>query len=509
MPSTVNTKKKNQPDYVRPEVLAAQDDLHLIHDLLAGTRRMHEMADERDYIRQWADEENKVYRIRSRCEQLYNGIGRTLSAAIGMLFQKPPVLTFKVQETVFREDFASIDGAGTGHDVAAKRFAEWALRDGYAIILVDHPSPPTNELVTAAKERDLGLRPTWAFYERQSAINWRVETIGNEQVLTLLVLCELDEAADGTFGVASTTQYRVLRLVNGVATWQVWREPAKGAEEFELVSEGQFLDRHGKAFTRLPVAVAYAGRTDAPFTAVPPLRDVAEANLGHWQQATNLRFYREVASFPQPTVIGELASDSRTGTPIKLKIGPMVVVRLKGADAKFGYTELEGKSLDQVEKGVTKKEHEIAALGMSFLARDKRTQETAEAKRLDATAENSTLATSAQGIEDAWNLALEFHARFRGIPKAEAPTVAINRQYDLVTLGAAEMSAVANLVKAGMPVRQAVQMLHAGGVIVVNEPKDLDLIAFEWEAGAAAAAAEKELREERENKQKDGTGDDE
>jgi hypothetical protein len=494
MPTTIrNTNDPTRPDYLREEVELARPDLDLIHDLLAGTRRIHAVAKARGYLRQWTDEKDAVYEIRSRMEQVYEGLGRTLSASTGMLFATPPVITYRGQEATLRADLDNIDAAGTRFEVAAKRFTEWAIRDGYALILVDHPSAP-DVVVTAANEADLNLRPTWAFYERASVCNWRTEVQDNREVLTLLTLHEGTTVNVGAFGVESVDRYRVLALVDGVATWTLWEAPKDRATSWTVDSAGVFTDRAGRPFDELPVAIGYAGRTDAALTAVPPLLGVAWANLGHWQQASNLRFYREVAAFPQPTVNGQLAQNA-DGTPGTLRVGPMVVVHLTTADAKFQFTELQGSALEQVEAGVKAKEEQIAALGMSFLSRDKRQTETAEAKRMDATAENSTLATAGQGCEDAMNLALGFHARYRGIAETEAPTVQLNRNFERTALSAQELGAIAQLAAQGMPKRQLVEALVAGGFIIAQDESEREAIALEWEAGADASQDIERMRQ--------------
>jgi hypothetical protein len=45
-------------------------------------------------------------------------------------------------------------------------------------------------------------------------------------------------------------------------------------------------------------------------------------------------------------------------------------------------------------------------------------------------------------------------------------------------------------------VRQAVEILHAGGIILAEDRTALDLIILEWEAGAAASADARDLAAE-------------
>lgn len=480
---TANTTNTDRPDYVRQEVLDAAPDLYLIHDLLAGTRRMHDNAGM--YIPKWKDESDSVWVKRAKCEQLYEGLGRTLSASVGKIFAVPPKLSADVLEEEIEAHWDNIDAQGNKGSVAIKEFAADALADGYAIILVDHPQAPEGAVVTVASERSLGLRPVWAFYQRGAVMSWRTDIINNVEHVTQLVLMEEGSEVDGRYGVQPVTRYRVLFVADGVAQYEVYRAIETTEVEFMLESAGVFRDRNGRTRDTLPIAIAYTGRTDSPLTAKPPLLAVAWANLGHYQQSCNLRFYRELAAFPQPTVKGALIDGN--GDPANLRLGPMVLVQV-AEGGEFRWTEVTGSALEQVERGVYAKLQEMASMGMSFLARDTRGAETAEAKRLDAAAEDSTLATAAQAIEDAVNMALVHHAWYLGLIAEEAPTVALNRDYENVQLTPAHASAIAALVREGMPIRQAVSTLVIGGFLTATED-EVDLITMEWEAGRMAGSA--------------------
>jgi hypothetical protein len=485
------------PSYRRSELNEIEPDIELVNDLLAGTRRMQDKSQK--YIRKWYSEDQSVYDIRRKIEKVFGGLSRTLSASIGMIYAKTPQVNWNASESAMKEQWDNIDALGTKGFVFVKRFSEWALRDGLAAILVDHTSPPAGTLVTAGNEGLLNLRPLWAAYDRCSILNWRVSTINNQKVLTQVTLRECATVDIGVYGVQEELHYRVLRLVPGlsqmIATWTLYRAKRRGAyrpEDFEPIGAGVFRDKNGLAFDHIPLNIAYCGRSDAPMTATIPLMDVAWSNLSHWQQSSNLRFYREVAAFPQPTVVGSLAtqpgidaSGQRAMIAGTLKIGPMVSVHLQ-AGGEFKFTELVGSSMEQLAKGIEQEEWHMSQLGMSFLAKNPRQQETAEAKRLDATAENSTLATASQGIEDCVNGALQDHAQYLGIEKAGSPVTQLSRDYDMIAMDAQTMAVYVQACKdAGLPPRILLEAWQSGGRL----PPDTDLDSLETEMLANQAAA--------------------
>lgn len=500
--------KSNLPNYQRPELVAVLPDLSLIADLLAGTRRMHDRSME--YIRKWTDESQDVYNIRRKMANLFGGLSRTLSAAVGMLFAKKPTLEWNASEERIKPHWDNIDNMGTAGHVFAKRFSEQAIRDGLALILVDHTPPPPGVVIHSGNEDELGLRPSWAMYQRCQIWSWRTSSIGNKRVTTQVVLHELVEIPNGQYGTKVVNQWRILGFNGGYATWKVLRQKASSnglnsETDLEPAGAGVFKNKNGDLATALPVAIAYTGRTDAPMTASIPLLDVAWANLAHWQQSTDLRFYRSLCAFPQPVVTGNLQqeSDGKGGVlPGKLRVGPMVGVHVQ-AEGSFTWAELTGTALDQIEKGILEAEKQIAALGMSFLAQDKRSAETAEAKRLDATAENSTLGTAAVGVEDALNLAFEWHGWYMGIEKKDCPVITLNKDFENTAMDPATMTAyVQAVVQAGLPPRVLLEAWKAGGRL----PQDTDIEELEREMVANALAKEDQEREIEEAKPKPKPG---
>jgi hypothetical protein len=219
------------------------------------------------------------------------------------------------------------------------------------------------------------------------------------------------------------------------------------------------------------------------------LLGVAWANLAHWQLSTSLRFNSEVAGFAQPTVIGSLVADATSGLQ-KLEIGPLVSVQVE-AGGDFKWVEPAGTGLERLALLVLEKLRQIAALGVSFLMTDTRAAETAEAKRLDAAAENATLATAATGIQDAINLALEIHAWYLGIEKVGAPVLTISHDFESTTMAADIMQAYIAGMKEGIPPRVLLEAWQQGGRI--KEDEDLDKLESEINAGIAASEKQKEL----------------
>jgi hypothetical protein len=474
------------------EYVHCAPDIALIRDLLGGTRTMH--AKYKDYIPKYKAEKPDAYKRRATSAKVFGGLGRTLSASVGMLFAKPPKR--EDRWTPELEGHAeNIDGKGTKLEVYAKRRSEDAIADGFVGILVDFPSVPEGVTVTAKTEQELNLRPKWASYARADILSWDTAVIDNVETLVQVVLREGATKKTGRFSVEHFVLYRVCFLSSRkeegkdpvlAAGWDLIEEKVQSDGSVVLVSHGSgvFRDKAGTPFDRIPLAVVYAGRTDAMFCARPPLLDVAWANLEHWRTATNLKFYEDMCAFPQPTLKGDLAKGAN-GEERPFMLGPGVLVQTT-SEGEFSFAELQGTSLDQLRQSLAEKKKEIGELGLSFLAGDKPAGvESADKARLDATAENSTLATAAQATEDGFNQALMFHAKYMGIPAEQAPVLTINREFEEQIMDPAVMGAYAAFLAQGMPKDAIVRQLIAGGRL----PADTDVEAFvtRWDAAEQAA----------------------
>ena len=492
----------NLPNYHHPSLIKYLRRLQLVEDLLEGTERMQDQAKERGYIYKWKKEDIEVYKIRSRCEPVFGGLRRVLSAVVGMLFARPPQVDWGTSEAAWEDFWDDVDSAKSSGPVFIKRFVEGATQEGLALLTVDHPKAPVGAdgeplPTTSANEDQFNLRPHWNWYSRRQVVHWRTGKVNNVQQITALGLWEPSELAAGEYGVQEIDRYRTITLNDdGEAEWVLWEQKpdteGKALTDFDDVDRGKFQNAKGEVATFLPVAVAHTGKTDSTLVASIPLMDVAWANLGHWRESTDLRFYKAVASFGQPYVIGDLPQETNKHGDLvdgTLALGPLVYVQIE-AGGEFGWAGPSAETFKPLENGVEKKEEHMAVLGMSFIARQKRTQETAAARRLDAVAENSSLATVAQGIDDAINTLFEHTAWFRGEDPDSAPVFELNRDFEATSLDPETMLVYVQAVeKAGFPVRLLLEQWKQGGRL----PKDADLDDIEMEMMTAIAAKEAEM----------------
>jgi hypothetical protein len=362
-----------------------------------------------------------------------------------MVFRRDP--EYENVPSALESDMEDIDLAGTHADVFLRDLFADALEVGHAFILVDAPKadgPAPN----AAAEALLGLRPYWVHVKKDDCLSWRTVRESGAVVVEQVVIRETVQEADGEFGDRSVVRYKVYHRADPV-TWEVWEERDKG--EPEQKSQGIIAN-----VSEIPLVPVYGDRSGI-FESNPPLLDLAHLNVAHYQVQSDHLTALHKASVPIPVLVG-------VDTKSQMPVGPNVGVKLpEGGD--FKYAETTGAALNATRQQLVDFEKQMAIQGMGMLMSETRAAETAEAKRIDKSEQDSALTVAARSLQDATEEALSFHAQMRGLGD-DGGSVAVNRDFERLSLDAQQVQAYAGLVAAGqLSLETLWRILAEGGVL--------------------------------------------
>jgi hypothetical protein len=171
----------------------------------------------------------------------------------------------------------------------------------------------------------------------------------------------------------------------------------------------------------------------------------------------------------------------KAGNVVAIDVGPNTYLSSKDAQAKAGYVSHDGAALGSSKAALDDLKADMGTMGLSMLSPQKRAAETAEAKRLDKSTSDSSLAVSARAEQDAIENALQFHANYI-IGAKEGGSVTINRDFEGLLMDAPVMTAFAGLVNAGFPPGPVLKALKEGGRISSDE--DLEELELLWMVGS-------------------------
>lgn len=399
----------DSPDYRCDAYLAQVHDVVRARVLFAGTDAMRKAAEK--YLPKNEKETAEDYQARLNTARLYNAFRRTVRAYVGMVTRKAPRLVEPNSEIEGHAE--NIDLAGRDLPTFVADVLEDAMQVGHAYVLVDYPVTVVEDPdagprpMNLLEERQAGVRPYWVHIRKEQVINWRYEMRAGRPFLTLVVIEETVDEDEGVYGSKEVPQVRVLRP----GSVEVYRE------------DGEDWTLHEAATTTLdyiPIVPVYTNRTGF-MTSEPPLQDLIHENIGHWQEASQHRSAINRNRITMPFFRGFDPEQAIWGSNYSLTT--------ENPEAGAQILEVTGAAMEASREELQAIEMRMATLGLSMLVRESRSAETARAKMIDKSESDSALSRVAQGLEDALELALWFHADWMGVPREQAGSVEVNTDY--------------------------------------------------------------------------------
>ena len=391
--------------------------------------------------------------------------GRTHAALLGMVFRKQPKYKLPPAVEALIED---IDGSGQSLEQMSKALVGDLLAVGRYGLLVDYPT--ADEGIDAETERRLGLRPTIAAYSAESIINWRWDGIKGRKQLTLVVLAEEVPRNLDEFAHDFDTVYRVLRLRDGVYTQTVY-----DAQGQQIIEEYTPRMAGGATFDRIPFHIA-GSTNNYPEPDVAPLVDMAHLNIAHYQSTAELKENQFFSA--QGTLhldVGEMSTDEfQSLNPNGVIVGRRTGIITSGGGSA---TLLQGDSRQaDILATMAHEEQQMVAIGARLVQRGGQA-ETAEASRINASAESSTLDSLVNNGSEAIEGALEDFARFLGADP-EAVSYQLNTEFWESGVDAQQLQAIQAGVGTLYGALDAIEMIRAGR-IYLRDDRDNEMILQE------------------------------
>lgn len=434
MPSTVDTQhnsyKNMQPQWVKCRAVSAGQ--RAVHD--AKTLFLPRLKDQ-------DDESYNSYRLRA---SFFNASWRTISALSGLIFRKPPVVDVSNSIEPMLED---VTMSGVDFQIFSQQTAIEILTTGRIGILVDFPSQST-EGMTQADAESQKIRPTMQKYQAESIINWKTARMGNEMVLSMVVLQE-DAALppENEFEHRTEVHYRVIDLVKRIIDKSVVNEDEgfvyrvrvfridNDSKEQQQVGSDLFPLMNGKPLTYIPFY--FIGVDDTtPDVDEPPLIDLVDLNLAHYRTGADYAHGLHFTGLPTAVVSGYSPEDKAD----KLYIGSQSAWTFPDPNASATFLEFTGQGLGSLEKALERMEQQMAILGARLLTAEKKDAETAQVAQIHRAGESSVLSAIAQTISIGLTKALNTFCEWAGQPGKWS--VSLNRDFLPVGMTPLELQAL-------------------------------------------------------------------
>ena len=454
----------NQPVTLAPTTVASPNAAYqrmanfwgLIEDLKEGTYKIR--SEHRKYLPQLEREVDDSYDRRLSRSNVVPFMQRIEKMLAGMLVRKPVRLD-GVSDLV-REQLFDVSLEGDDLNVWLYTTARTVISYGHCGVLVDAP-----------KDGDK-VRPYWVTYEPKNILGWRTEVIDGVRQLTQLRLMEHVVEPDGKYGEKIVKQIRVLEP----GRFEIHRKNKKG--EYKLHDEGEMSIKD-----KIPFSVAYSNRVGY-YESRSPLYDIAELNLKHYQIQSDLDNILHISSVPLLAVFGYPNSDEITTGPSEaLSLPP---------ESRMEYISPSSDSYESQFRRLEDLKDQINTLSLAAVLGQKLVGETAEAKRIDRSQNDSTMMVVAQQMQDLIDNCLKFHSEYLNEPNAGSSFV--NRDFVTARLEPQEIQSLLALFTAGtisqetlltqlssgeilgddFDVEEEVEATQDGGLIEMEAPTEPD-----------------------------------
>jgi len=432
------------------DVIAMMPDWGVMAAVTRGTNYIRDLSE--TYLPQEPREDEDAYRTRVDRSVLSPYTSRLVEVAAGAILRKPIRIEGDPYWQQLSED---IDGLGSNINEYARRALVSSLTYGHSAILVDYPAAAGAR--NLAEERAQGRRPYFVHVDAPQIWGWRKET-GTNRLLQVRIH-DYDVRPLNEFGEEQIEQMRVIY-------------PGK----YDLYTLGQevveFTASGGYSLDEIPLVPIYSNRRGL-LTSLPPLLDIANLNITHYQRQADLIHALHIAAMPTLVLEGW---DDTTGSST---MGVNYAIAMQPGNKAY-YVQADATSFDAQMNELESLASQMSTLGVTKLFGQKFVAESAEAKRIDQAQSNSVLSILSQELESCLNQAFAFAARYVGM---EPPTIVVDRDFDYYRLIGQDVSVLAQLNEMGkISDVMLLEILRRGEIL----PDTIDV-----EAEAVAAAADK------------------
>ena len=400
------------------DVIAMMPDWSVMAAVTKGTNYIRDLSE--TYLPQEPREDDDAYQTRVDRSVLSPYTSRLIETAAGAILRKPIHIE---GDPYWLELAKDIDGIGSSINEYARRALVSSLTYGHSAILIDYPAAAN--AMNLAEERAMGRRPYFVHIDAPQIWGWRKEP-GTNRLLQVRIH-DYDVRPLNEFGEEQVEEMRVIYP----GRYDLYTL-GRSTETVSLDETG------GYSLDEIPLVPIYSNRRDV-LISQPPLLDIANLNITHYQRQADLIHALHIAAMPTLVLEGW---DDTTGSAT---MGVNYAIAMQPGNKAY-YVQADATSFDAQMQELQSLEGQMSTLGVTKLFGQKFVAESAEAKRIDQAQSNSVLSIISQELESCLNQAFAFAAQYVGI---EPPEIKIDRDFDYYRLIGQDISVLAQLNQMG------------------------------------------------------------
>lgn len=389
--------KGPQPDTPSASHKAMQPVWDKVDAVLGGTEVMRRRGE--IYLPKHDGEKDQRYNERRDRAVLTNVSQLTLDSWVGRPFADPLHIDDEVPAPI-QEFLKDVNLQGDAVGVFCRAWFRTGLAKAVAHVLVDFPMLEADPNRTAADDQKENRRPYWCPVAPENVLFASAQVVNGREILTHLRIRE-DSIERVGWGEAVISRIRVFdhNPVDSTTVYSLYRfDPRRKRWFLEQTPTGIDVDQ-------IPLVTFYADRSGL-HEGKPPIEDLVDLNIAHYQSDSDQVACLTVARFPILSVSG--VDDEEVN---KVIISPHLVLSTPDPSGRWYYTEHSGAALEQGSKHLAELEERMGHYGAEFLRRQPGSK-TATARALDSAESTSPLEDATTRFNDALAQAMDLTAKW-------------------------------------------------------------------------------------------------
>jgi hypothetical protein len=330
----------------------------------------------------------------------YNASSRTVVGLHGAIMRRPAVIKIPKRLKPF---LPRITTGGQSLNSVISTVVDELLGTGFYGIYVD-----------VSTNKDGSPRPYLSLYDCLSIFRCTTRMVGDEEKIDQLILKEEREEKSETSSYETEIVEYLKEIILDEDNYVVVRQYRQDATEGEnkgkwipvpFNDDGDFELRPtkagGKRLDEIPF-VFFGATRNSPIPTKPPLMDLINLNIKHWQVSTDYWHGIHVCALPTPYAIG-------FPTDTAFHLGPEKCLVTDNPEGSCGYMEFTGTGMGAVLDSLRELKKDMAVVGARLLLETpKAGVEAAETVRLHSSADTATLTNIANNTEEGFKRVLTY-----------------------------------------------------------------------------------------------------
>lgn len=363
----------------------------------------------------------------------FNAYARTVEGLTGAIIRKEPTIETAKQVA---DLLPSITLSGESIQEVIKITTKNVNSFGYYGILVDMPPVAEGQVATDAK-------PYFAMYDCTSILNFKAVQVGDENKLVMLALYEIvhKDNPENELEQIAVEQVRLLQIEDGYLVVRIYQKNAddKGNDSWSQTEDDLFPKIRGTRIDFIPF-VFFGAVSNDPVPTNPPLMDLANLNIKHWQVSVDYYHGLHYCAMPTPWAAGFPQSSN-------LYVGALKAWVSEDPSASCGFLEFTGTGLGAIVTALDKLEHQMTVMGARMLEEQKKAAEAAETVVMRYSGDTATMSSVVTSVEQGMIKAIDLIGGWMGIEAKT--TVRMNRDFVASKLSAGDISALLGAYTSG------------------------------------------------------------